>query len=411
MERVPPRATGRFSPPPGTLAGELLLALAIPTATFPLLPRQFTIASTITIGIPAFALALAPSSGAWRRHIRPCRAGGVLLLCESPDVEERGAAPALVAIGAAGGQAVSGVPRAAPMSRAGEIRAGFAGRTFASATEVAVLDGDHLVGLVPVERLLGAADETVLRDLADVAISVSPEEDLEVAARQTAQRGARSLAVVDAAGRFQGLVPPARLLQVLELEHEEDLARLGGFLSGASVARTAAEETVTRRLWHRLPWLVLGLAGAMVSALIVGSFEEKLQEVVLLAFFLPAVVYMADAVGTQTETVVIRGMAAGVSVRSLFGRELLTGLVIGALIGAAFFPFALAAWGDGRVAGTVALSLVASCSIATLVAMALPYLLARLGRDPAFGSGPLATVIQDVLSIVVYFAVAVLLVR
>jgi magnesium transporter len=297
------------------------------------------------------------------------------------------------------------------MSRAGEVRSGLAGRTFASASEVAVLDGDRLLGLVPVERLLGAADETLLRDLAEAAVSVSPEADLEIAARQAVQRGARSLAVVDAAGRFQGLVPPARLLRMLELEHEEDLARIGGFLSGASVARTAAEETVTRRLWHRLPWLALGLAGAMASALIVGSFEEKLREVVLLAFFLPAVVYMADAVGTQTETVVIRGMAAGISVRSLFSRELLTGLVIGALIGAAFFPFALAAWGDGRVAGTVALSLVASCSIATLVAMLLPYLLARLGRDPAFGSGPLATVIQDVLSIVVYFAVAVLLVR
>jgi magnesium transporter len=120
---------------------------------------------------------------------------------------------------------------------------------------------------------------------------------------------------------------------------------------------------------------------------------------------------MADAVGTQTETVVIRGMSAGISVRSVVGREILTGRVIGALIGAAFFPFVLAPWGDGRVAGTVAVSLVASCSIATLVAMALPYLLARRGRDPAFGSGPLATVIQDVLSIVVYFAVATLLVR
>jgi magnesium transporter len=148
----------------------------------------------------------------------------------------------------------------------------------------------------------------------------------------------------------------------------------------------------------------------MASAAIVGAFEEELRKELLLAFFVPAVVYMADAVGTQTETLVIRGLALGVPIRAVVARELATGLVIGALLGSLFFPFALLAWGDGRVAGAVAISLTISCSVATVVAMALPYALARLGRDPAFGSGPLATVIQDLLSILAYFAVAVLLV-
>ena len=204
-------------------------------------------------------------------------------------------------------------------------------------------------------------------------------------------------------------VPPDRLLQVLELEHEEDLARLGGFLTGASAARTASVEAVAQRLWHRLPWLGLGLLGAMASAVVVGAFEEEIQTQVLLAFFLPAVVYMADAVGTQTETVCIRGMALGVPIRTVFVRELMTGLVIGLLLGAAFFVFSWAVWGDERVAAAVGISLGISCAIASVVAMALPYGLARLGRDPAFGSGPLATVIQDLLSIVAYFAVAILL--
>jgi magnesium transporter len=148
----------------------------------------------------------------------------------------------------------------------------------------------------------------------------------------------------------------------------------------------------------------------MASAVLVGGFEDEIQKQVLLAFFVPAVVYMADAVGTQTETVVIRGMALGVPVRTVFARELLTGLVIGVLLGSAFFAFSLAVWGDARVAAAVAVSLGISCSVATVVAMALPYGLARLGRDPAFGSGPLATVIQDLLSIGAYFAVASLLV-
>ena len=68
----------------------------------------------------------------------------------------------------------------------------------------------------------------------------------------------------------------------------EDLARLGGFLAGTSQARTAAEEPVARRLWHRLPWLALGLLGAMASAAIVASFEDELAQQVLLAVFVPA---------------------------------------------------------------------------------------------------------------------------
>jgi magnesium transporter len=154
-----------------------------------------------------------------------------------------------------------------------------------------------------------------------------------------------------------------------------------------------------------LPWLLLGLVGAMLSAVIVGSFEEQLSTQVLIAFFIPAVVYMADAVGTQTEVVMIRGLAAGISLRRVLRREALTGLVMGVIVGAAFFLFALAGWGETDVAIAVALALVASCSIATVVAMALPALFQRLGKDPAFGSGPLATVIQDVLTIVVYFAI------
>jgi magnesium transporter len=218
--------------------------------------------------------------------------------------------------GSAGQEAVAEVPRAAPSARVEEVRASLAGRAFATATEVAVVDDERLVGLVPIERLLAAPDLALLGELADISEVAAPEEGLESSIRKTVQRRGRSIAVVDREGRFQGLVPPDRLLQVIELEHEEDLARLGGFLSGASEARMASEEPVLRRLWHRLPWLALGLLGAMASALVVGAFEEELRKQVLLAFFIPAVVYMADAVGTQTE----RSSSAGWHWASGFGR-------------------------------------------------------------------------------------------
>jgi magnesium transporter len=312
------------------------------------------------------------------------------------------------AAGPAAGLATSSVPTATPEEPAGSVRGRLAGNRFASIAFVAVLDGERLAGLVPAEVLIAAPEGRRMSELMDPRPAVvEAEAEVEAAANAIARHGAGTGAVVDEEGRFVGLIPWARLAAVLAVEHDEDLARLGGYRAGQRTARRAAEESVGRRLWHRLPWLVVGLAGAMLSTVIVGSFEEELDRVVLLAFFVPAVVYMADSVGTQTETVMIRALAVGVSMRHVLRRELLTGLLVGLIVGAIFFPFAILGWGDEEVALGVALALVASCSIATAVAMVLPTLLARLGLDPAFGSGPLATMIQDLLSIVIYFAIAV----
>lgn len=219
------------------------------------------------------------------------------------------------------------------------------------------------------------------------------------------------MAVVDRDGRFVGLIPPHRLLAVLLWEHEEDLSRLGGFVQTTSMARRASGEPVARRFVHRLPWLLLGFAGAMLAADIIGWFEATLNETVLIAFFVPGIVYLADAVGTQTETVVVRGLSVGVSLRRIAVRELLTGLTIGTALAIMALPVVWLRWGNWDVAVSVSLSLLAACSTATIAAMLLPWLLDRLGTDPAFGSGPLATVIQDLLSVVLYFTIATQVLR
>jgi magnesium transporter len=230
--------------------------------------------------------------------------------------------------------------------------------------------------------------------------------DQESAAWTAVRHGETSLAVADVDGRFLGLIPPHRLLGVLLAEHAEDMARLGGYLHDTGSARAASEESVRRRFLHRLPWLLLGLAGAYLAAGIVGAYEEAIRANLLVAYFMPGIVYIADAVGTQTETIVIRGLAVGVRVGGVILREALTGVLVGLVLAALFFPLALAGWGDERVATTVSLAILASCSVATLVATGLPWLLSRLRVDPAFGSGPLATVIQDLLSILIYLSIA-----
>ncbi len=312
--------------------------------------------------------------------------------------------------GKAVSHATSAVPVAAPAQTAAEVRASLVGGTFDSVAVIAVCDAGRLVGLVTIERLLAADGDTEVRAIMDPDPPVvAPGADQEIAARKAVGHHEPGLAVVDETGRFHGLIPPHRLLAVLLEEHHEDLARLGGYLGSASAARTAMNESVRRRLWHRLPWLLVGLAGALASAVIVGSFEHQLATHVLIAFFLPGVVYLADAIGTQTEALVIRGMSAGVPVRKVAARESVTGVLLGLLLAALSFPVIALFWGDATVALAVGLALLAASSIATVVAMGLPWLIQRLGHDPAFGSGPLATVVQDLLSVVLYFTIATLL--
>ena len=304
--------------------------------------------------------------------------------------------------------ATTRVPIAGLRDDVGAVRQSLLGRSFECASHVVVCDGERFAGVVRVEDLISAPADRPMAEVMDRdAPTVAPGIDQEIAVWHAVQHGESALAVVDHAGRFIGLIPPHRLIAVLLQEHDEDIARLGGFLKGSLTARLASEEPVVRRFWHRLPWLLVGLAGALLAADVVGWFEGKLQEKLILAFFIPGIVYLADAVGTQTETVVVRGLSVGVRLRRVIALELFTGLGVGAALALVAAAIVSWRWSDADVALIVGLAILAACSTATVVAMTLPWLFDRLGMDPAFGSGPLATVIQDLLSIVLYFVIAV----
>jgi magnesium transporter len=305
---------------------------------------------------------------------------------------------------------VTRVPVAKPEDRVGEVRRSLEGKRFDTLAAVAVTDRGRLVGLIRIEELMAAREDDVVREVMDLSPPVvAPGVDQEVAAWHAVQHGESVLAVADDHERFLGLISPERMLGVLLWEHDEDVARLGGFLHDAGAARQASRESVLRRFWHRLPWLFIGLGGALLATEIVASFEERLRSNITLAFFVPGIVYMADAVGTQTETLVIRGLSVGVGIKEVVKRELLTGILVGLALSVAFLPVALWRW-ESDVAVATALALLAACATATFVAMTLPWLISQVGRDPAYGSGPLATVIQDLASILIYFAIALPLV-
>jgi len=303
--------------------------------------------------------------------------------------------------------ATHAVPLAGPCETCGELRRRLiAPADYDCAGYVVVTEDNVYRGLVRLEDVLRSPEETVILSIADGAPSVAPGMDQEHAVWQAVQHGEAALPVVDAHGAFLGLIPPDRVVAILLRERDEDMARLGGFLNASSMARLATEEPLLNRFWHRLPWLLVGLAGALLAAQVLGRFEMALEKTLLLAFFIPGVVYLADAIGTQTEAVIVRGLSVGVRVRRILGLELATGAGIGVALALAGGLAVGLIWHHWGVALTVALTILATASVATVIALLLPWLFSRFKLDPAYGAGPLATVIQDVLSILIYLQIA-----
>ncbi len=273
---------------------------------------------------------------------------------------------------------------------------------------VYLVDGDGAPrGVVPLSQLLRAPASARAGDCAlPCPPAVREGTDQEEVASHAIANGISAVPVVDREGRLQGVVPPLALIEVLRQEHVEDMHRFAGIAHDAELASRAIEEPATRRARHRLPWLLAGLGGSVISALVMQRFESALEANVAVAFFIPAIVYLADAVGTQSESIAVRGLSMSRKpLLTLLSSELRTGALIGLTLSVlALLPVWLVV-GDARLAAAVSIALFAASSMATTIGFTLPWLLAHTGADPAFGSGPLATILQDVLSLLIYFAV------
>jgi magnesium transporter len=305
---------------------------------------------------------------------------------------------------------VKAVPTAGQNESAGHVRERLAGRQYDDASHVFLLARDgRLAGIVAIRDVMGAAPTTTLADLAkdsDYRV-VTPATDREEAASMAIHAGVSVLGVCDAETRFIGAVPAAALISILRDEHLEDLHHMAGILGKSEAAKVALTAPPHRRALYRLPWLLVGMAGSALATATMARFEAVLTAHIAVAFFIPAIVYLADAVGTQSEAVAVRGLSlTGADLAPLLAGELGTGILVGVALASIAYPLVWMTFGSAALAVTVAIALIVASSVASTIGFLLPWLFARFGYDPALGSGPVATVIQDVLSLLIYFQIA-----
>lgn len=268
-----------------------------------------------------------------------------------------------------------------------------------------------LAGVLRVSALLALRDtEAIAPHLEPAPISVREETDQEHVALVAVRNSLSAVPVCAADRRFVGVVPAATLLRVLHDEHVEDFDRFSGVLRQAEHVVRALDDPPSRRVVERLPWLLVGLVGSALATLVVAHFEAALERRLAVAFFIPGIVYLADAIGTQTEAIAVRGLSHHhLEIARVFLGELRTGFLLGLALAAPVLPLIGWIFHDFALAAAVALAILVAGTIATVVGFMFPLLLARRDKDPALGSGPLATVVQDVLSLVAYFIAVQLL--
>jgi len=302
------------------------------------------------------------------------------------------------------------VPQAHPNASVADTMEALRSRPWDEVGHIYLLDErSQLVGQVPVERLLAAALDTRLDSVrGNPPLIVRADDNAETVALLAVEQHDADVAVLDTPGRFMGAIPIGRLLTLLHEEHVDDILRMGGL----AAFHPAPPEMggIAQIVRARVPWLLIGLVGGFLAGGIASFFETSLKDNITLAFFLPLVVYMADAVGTQTETILVRALAYGrVSLGAQLLREGTVGLLIGGIVGLSAGACLLAWGGTKPIALTIAVSLALTAMLATFVASLLPIGLSRMGVDPALASGPVATVVQDILSVAVYLGIAALI--
>lgn len=172
-----------------------------------------------------------------------------------------------------------------------------------------------------------------------------------------------------------------------------------------------AKERVSLLIKERLPWLILGLVGGIIVTVLVSKFEAILTGNISLAFFLPVIVYMSDAIGTQTENIYVRNLS---KFRDNFLpyllKELLVGIAFGVIFGSLLGLFAKFWLGSTLVALTVGTAMLINGILAPIVALVVPELLFKEHKDPALGGGPFTTILQNLISLSVYLLVATLII-
>ncbi|MEM9566997.1 MAG: magnesium transporter [Cyanobacteria bacterium P01_E01_bin.34] len=266
----------------------------------------------------------------------------------------------------------------------------------------------RLTGILSLRDLVTAyPNQTIGEIMTRDVVSVNTDTDQEEVARIIQRYDFIAAPVVDAEHRLVGIITVDDIIDILEEETTEDIYNLGGVQSGREDYFQTNLLTVARR---RVVWLFVLLFTNTVTGSIINSQQELLQQVIVLASFIPLLTGTGGNVGAQSSTVVIRGLNTaeieGRGAATVIAREFAAGALLGLMLGLVAMGWAFALQQDMRVALSVGISLISISTLASVAGSGLPFMFRSFGLDPALMSAPFITTVTDVVGVLIYFAIA-----
>ncbi|ODS51941.1 MAG: magnesium transporter [Acidobacteria bacterium SCN 69-37] len=285
-----------------------------------------------------------------------------------------------------------------------------------------VTDRDgHLVGVTSLRRLLVVPPDTPIhRIMTSDVVRIGEDEDQQEAARLVASYNLLAVPVVDGHNKLVGSITVDDVIDVMDDRTTKDIQKLGGLEALDEPYTQTPFGTLVKK---RARWLIVLFIGEMLTATAMAYYEEEIASAVVLALFVPLIISSGGNSGSQAASLMIRALAVGeLTLRDwwrVMHREVLSGLALGSILGAIGFA-RVAVW--GRVFGaygehsllvalTVGFSLVGVVLWGTVSGSMLPFIMKRLGADPATSSAPFVATLVDVTGLVIYFTVAALLLQ
>lgn len=271
---------------------------------------------------------------------------------------------------------------------------------------------EKLVGVLSIRDLFRYAPTTPIKSvMKKEIIYVRPDTHRERIAHLALQHNLRAIPIVKQ-GKLVGVIVTNKILHIINRTlHEHILS-----FSGVHHAHLDYEDTmhipIRESIVHRAPWLLIGLVGVIIAAGIMDQFASVLDEHLIVAFFIPAILYMSNALGTQNQTLYIRDISImGKELKTIpyFVRTLIISIIISLMIAMIVYGIVFLLWKGNGETLVISAAIFATLMISSITSFITAYLFQKTGHDPALGSGPLATIISDVTSIILYFVIVAVL--
>ena len=270
-------------------------------------------------------------------------------------------------------------------------------------------DDGRLTGVISLRDLVTTSGDTMLKDIMSKQIHVvRPETDQEEVARIVSQYNFLAVPVVDSDDHLLGIVTVEDVVDIIREEATEDFLQMVGAGKDREILLKSSWENARMRV----PWLFASWVGGILAVFIIGVFDNVLQSTIALAAFIPVIMGMGGNIGTQSSTMIVRGLATGRvsienSVKILF-KEIRVGLLLGILYGLLLGLFAIFQFIDASpmIGIVVGLSICISMIIAATIGSLVPLILNRFEIDPAIATGPFVTTAIDIIGVAFYFIVA-----